>query len=140
MPGAGQLVGGFLGKVFQTVVGVFSSRAAVESRSEADRQERAAHLRSELAAARARHRDDLTASIDDLVDEMRQVAADLDDRIAREIGTVDESLRRLASAREQTALESARRRIEIDAERVPLQRMLGRVDELAGQALRLGGR
>jgi hypothetical protein len=141
VPGAGQLVGGFLGKVFQTIVGVFNLREAVESHTDADRQARIAHLRAELAAVRGRHRDDLTAGIDDVVDEtLRRLSADLDNRIALEIGTVDESLRRLTCAREQTSVESAQRRAEIDGERLPLQRMLAEVDELAMLASQLGGR
>jgi hypothetical protein len=140
IPGTGMLVSGFLGRVLQAVAGAFGSRAAADSRAEADRQARHEHLRLELAGVRARHRDDLAAGIDLLVDEtLRSVTADLDDRIVREIDTVDESIGRLASVREQTTQATERRRTEIDAERLPLQQMLREVDDLAARALRLGG-
>jgi len=141
IPGSGLLVGGFLGKVVQTVVAVFSAREAVESYTEADQQERIATLRSELASERDRHREDLVASVDDLIEETRHsVSADLDNRVEGEIATVDESLRRLASVQKQTSLESERRRSEIEGERAPLRRVLAEVDDLAGQALHLGSR
>lgn len=141
VPVGGELVGKVLEGVVGTVFAVLGTVGAVKGEAVADRAKEEAHLRAELEKVRVRHADGLAASLDDLVEEMvRTISGDLDSRIAQEIETVDDSLRRLAAARDRTESESEHRRAEIDGERAPLQRVLTSIDTLAADVLELTSR
>lgn len=140
--GVGHAVGGFLGNALGGLFdGVTSAKAVSERHAEeSDRAAQRASIRVELAHLRTTHQLDLERSLDDLVSELvRSVTAELDGRIERERETVNESLRRLAAARDRTEQESRRRRQEIEAEREPLLRTQEEIDLIAGEAVRLGG-
>lgn len=141
LPGAGQAVGEFLGNALGGLFGgVTSAKAVSERHAESERVAQRESIRVELAHLRTTHQLDLERSLDDLVSELvRSVTAELDSRIERERETVNESLYRLAAARDRTEQESRRRRQEIEAEREPLLRTQEEINRIAGEAVQLGG-